>query len=362
MMVAEGPDGPAAGAPSAQVRSVGGGPMRVGKLAFAAGVLALLVACTCVPLGSAVAAGFERIQVPAGREGPEIQAMVWTPCAVPPADVELGPYVVRGVSGCAVPPIGKLPLVVISHGQGGSLLGHHDTAVALADAGFVVVSLNHPGDTFGDEVAAQRLEIFESRPRDVSRVVTFMLDRWPQRHVVDGESIGVFGFSRGGYTALALAGAMPSTSASAGRLCNRWWSLVMPLCRRIKGGDATLEPAADPRIKAAVVVDPLNLFDAAGLRNVRVPVQLWASELGGDGVALAHVEAVRADLPMAPEYHVARGAGHFAYLAPCAPALQESARRICEDPDGFDRNSWHLRMNAFVVEFLRQHLQDGRHG
>lgn len=31
----------------------------------------------------------------------------------------------------------------------------------------------------------------------------------------------------------------------------------------------------------------------------------------------------------------------------------------CEDPDGFDRNAWHLRMNAFVVKFFRRHLQEG---
>ena len=318
----------------------------------------LLGVFLCVPGGSVMAAGFTRIEVPAAGAGPAIQAMVWTPCAAPPADVDVGPYVVRGVRDCAIPKDGKWPLVVISHGQGGSMLGHHDTAVALADAGFVAVSLNHPGDTFADDAGAQRLAIFETRPRDVSRVVSFMLDRWPHRQVIDRDSIGVFGFSRGGYTALALAGAVPSLSASAGRLCNRWWSLVMSLCRRIRGGDATLDPSADPRIRAAVVVDPLNLFDSAGLRTVQVPVQLWASEEGGDGVALAHVEAIRTGLPQPPEYHVARGAGHFAYLVPCSPALEQSAPRICEDPEGFDRNAWHLRMNAFVVKFFRRHLQD----
>ena len=275
---------------------------------------ALLAVCLCTLFGSAVAAGVASIQVPAHGEKPAIQAMVWTPCADPPADIELGPYVMRGVRDCAIPPGRQWPLVMISHGQGGTLLGHHDTAVALANAGFVVVSLNHPGDTFGDDAAAQRLEIFESRPRDVSRVVSFMLDRWPHQQVIDPDSIGVFGFSRGGYTALALAGAAPSMSASAGRLCNRWWSLAMSLCRQLRSDGASLEPVADPRIRAAVVADPLNLFDSAGLRTVRVPVQLWASELGGDGVALAHVEAVRAGLPRPPEYHVARGAGHFAYL------------------------------------------------
>ena len=42
--------------------------------------------------------------------------------------------------------IDKLPLIVISHGQDGWFGGHHDTAEALADAGFVVAAINHPGD------------------------------------------------------------------------------------------------------------------------------------------------------------------------------------------------------------------------
>ncbi|MGV8941868.1 MAG: alpha/beta hydrolase family protein [Lysobacter sp.] len=269
--------------------------------------------------------------------------------------MQLGPYLVRAVADCAVAGAG-LPLVLISHGQGGTRLGHHDTAAALADAGFVVVSLNHSGDTYGDTSAAQRLRIFESRPRDASRVVTFMLDHWPSRHTLDPGSIGVFGFSRGGYTALALAGAKPNLAAAASRLCDGWASLANTLCRQIKSKDARLAPAADPRIRAVVVVDPLNLFDAAGLASVTVPVQLWASEQGGDGVELAHVEAVRSSLQPAPEYRVARGAGHFAFLAPCPPALKASAAAICNDPAGFDRAAWHRSMNAAVIAFFQRHL------
>ena len=40
------------------------------------------------------------------------------------------------------------PVIVISHGSGGSFLGHHDTAETLADAGFVVAAISHPGITF----------------------------------------------------------------------------------------------------------------------------------------------------------------------------------------------------------------------
>lgn len=308
--------------------------------------------------GNAFAAGYERVEVPGPDTGPAIQAMVWSPCESAPASAELGPYDVQGTPGCAVHG-DSLPLVVISHGYGGTLMGHHDTASALADGGFVVVSFNHPGDTFGDDSAAHQLGIFESRPRDVSRVISFMLQDWPSRRQLDAGAIGVFGFSRGGYTALALAGARPGVAAAGERLCARWWSLVNAMCRQIRLGDPRLEPRADPRIRAAVVVDPLNLFDAAGLQAVRVPVQLWASEQGGDGVEFEHVDAIRSALPQAPEYHVAKGAGHFAYLAPCTSRLAEAVPRLCRDPEGFDRPAWHRSMNADVAAFFRRHLQPG---
>jgi hypothetical protein len=45
----------------------------------------------------------------------------------------------------------------------------------------------------------------------------------------------------------------------------------------------------EARIKAAVIVDPFSVFDAVGLKTVSMPVQLWSSEFGGDGVTPASV-------------------------------------------------------------------------
>jgi predicted dienelactone hydrolase len=180
--------------------------------------------------------------------------------------------------------------------------------------------------------------------------------QWQHRDCLDSNAIGVFGFSRGGYTALALAGAVPSTLAAAKHLCGHWFSIVDSLCRQLKTEGAQIHPQADPRICAAVVVDPLNLFDARGLQSVRIPVQLWASEQGGDGVALTQVKSIREALPQMTEYHIARGAGHFAFLAPCSPELKKKIPSICIDPNGFDRAAWHLSMNAAVVKFFKQKL------
>lgn len=269
--------------------------------------------------------------------------------------VHIGPYIIHGRQNCTV--MGEsLPLIVISHGQGGSLLGHHDTATALANAGFTVVTFNHPGDSYNDKSMTHNWRVFETRPRDVSRVITYMTQNWPQRQQLDTEAIGVFGFSRGGYTALALAGAVPSAAASASRFCAHWWSFIKPFCRQLDSGETWIQPQADSRIRAVVVVDPLNLFDTSGLKSVHIPVQLWASELGGSGVALESVEAIRAALPETPEYHVAQGAEHYTYLAPCSPALKKSAPEICTDPPGFNRAAWHEKMNSDVVTFFKHNL------
>lgn len=326
--------------------------------AFPAGWLATLTLAVLLygMAGAATAAGFEHIEVPVSGDEPPITAIIWSPCADSPGPVEQGPYVIQGVRDCDVSG-NSLPLVVISHGQGGTMLGHHDTSAALADAGFIAVALNHPGDTFSDDSQAQQLHIFESRPRDVSRVISFMLDSWHSNEQLDGESIGIFGFSRGGYTALALLGAVPDITASVERLCPGALSFLTPQCRQIKAKNASVSPRPDPRIRAAVVVDPLNLFDTDGLKSVSAPVQLWASEKGGDGVKLAHIEEIRSALPQPSQYHVAKGAGHFAYLVPCPPAFKKTAPRICDDPEGFDRTAWHEQMNAAVITFFKQHLQ-----
>jgi predicted dienelactone hydrolase len=114
----------------------------------------------------------------------------------------------------------------------------------------------------------------------------------------------------------------------------------------------------DTRIKAAVIADPAFswLFDRSGLNAVRVPVQLWASERGGDGVALELVATINGNLPSKPDYRVVQNAGHFAFLAPCTPEQVTAAPKMCVDSEGFDRTAFHKLLSAAVVHFFRKHL------
>jgi len=131
--------------------------------------------------------------------------MLWTPCAAPSKDIAIEPpLVVRGVKNCPI--AGQdLPLIVLSHGGGSAPIVHHDTAEMLADAGFAVVAVHHPNDFAG---GLDKVWLVE-RPTDVKRLLDFTLRASPVAGKVDLRRIGFFGFSRGGYTGLMLAGAVP---------------------------------------------------------------------------------------------------------------------------------------------------------
>ncbi|WP_454674285.1 alpha/beta hydrolase family protein [Achromobacter pestifer] len=299
------------------------------------------------------AAGFQRLNLPMDMNGPGLAGAIWYPCAAPTADIKIGRATIPGVLNCPVPP-GQHPLIVLSHGSGGSFLSHHDTAAALANAGFVVAAINHVGDNAQDPSRQGYLSIFSTRPREMRRLIDYMTSAWPQKAQLDPARIGVFGFSRGGYTGLVLAGAVPDFKGGLA-ICQDAPSL--PMCRDIAGGKIPQQPyVQDARIKAAVIADPLNAFPGDALKSVRIPIQLWASEQGGDGVSPASVEAVRQGLPVAPDYHVAKGAGHFAFLAPCSAEQADALPAVCQDAAGFDRAGFHQDLNAQVVEFFKHRL------
>jgi hypothetical protein len=75
------------------------------------------------------------------------------------------------------------------------LRGHHDTAETLADAGFVVAAINHPGDNAFDASRTDDLSVLIERPSDIKRLIDFMLGAWPETTKIDRERIGVFGSS-----------------------------------------------------------------------------------------------------------------------------------------------------------------------
>ena len=131
----------------------------------------------------------------------------------------------------------KLPLVIFSHGYKGWFGGHHDTAAALADAGFVVAAIDHSGDNGNDTSRSDELSSFLSRPADLVRLLDFVLKDWKDKAVVDPSKIGLFGFSKGGYTGLVLVGAAPDLARFA-----RGCTDASKFCEQLRSADIPVPP------------------------------------------------------------------------------------------------------------------------
>jgi predicted dienelactone hydrolase len=316
-------------------------------------LLAVLCAGTsaaCTNRVVAMAVGFEEISFPYNDE-PALKGGVWYPASSRDA-ATVPMFRVEG---------DDLPLVVISHGGGGSYDGHEDTALALARAGFVVAAVSHSGDTYNDD--SRVLELWR-RPDQLHRLITFMLSAWRSHDRIDARRVGAFGFSNGGFTVLVAAGGIPDLDRTE-RYCGS--HREHDLCRALSEADISPrlgsrtrvgEWAHDPRIRAIAAAAPAFgfAFGEDGLRGVRIPVQLWGGALDRRQPSPWYEDAVAEDLPFAPEFHRIPGAGHYDFLPPCNPTLRRIAPAICSSEAGFDRAVFHRELNAGVVAFFSRHL------
>lgn len=315
-------------------------------------LIALLAVALCLPTTLVQAAGFQIIDVPADGPNPPLHGAIWYPCAQPAGTIDLDNIALPGVKDCPIQG-DKLPLVVISHGSGGSFVGHHDTAETLADAGFVVAAINHPGNTATDMSRNLDLSEFIERPTDIKRLIDFMLGASPAAAKIDPARIGSFGFSRGGYTGLVVIGA----DVDWDNVTRRCEGATVRICDQVRNKEYPAHLTHDPRVKVAVIANPLAIyFTAKSFASVEVPVQLWNTEHGGDGVEPADVAAVDKSLPATHEYHFVPNAGHFVFLVPCPADVAARRPELCVDPPGFDRVAFHRQFDAAVLAFFSQHL------
>lgn len=197
--------------------------------------------------------------------------------------------------------IGRIPLVVISHGIASDRNTFAYLARHLASQGLGVAVLEHPG------TSVERVRSFLSgfgslpgpyewvaRPKDISLVLDELEQKAQQNPSrwgrLDLESVGLFGQSFGGYTVLATAGAglssaqlqenCQTSNSSLGLTLNA--SLLLQ-CRALDlFRDPLLaeqvEQLVDKRIQAVFALNPLTstVFGPEGLGQVGIPVMIMA--------------------------------------------------------------------------------------
>ncbi len=323
--------------------------------------------------------GFSRLSM-ADPVGGQMHYSLWYPTEVPNGVVRLDQFEFPGTQD-AEPAAGHFGLIILSHGSGGFDLGHRDTAIALAETGFIAAAPLHPRNNFLDDIGDDQRIVLDGRPRQFSAVIDALLEEpaWSDR--IDPEKIAAFGHSAGGYTVLAALGAEPEFSRILDH-CERH-AEEDPYCNIVGLSDVAARTARamdyarppqnyyDGRLCAAVIADPLAVpFSAATLKALP-PAKLlfFRPEVENVVKAAFHVSRVvrlltqRDDFPD-PQVILLPKAHHFSFIAP----ISESLGKRLAGPEGFDRAAFHEEMrrrttlheemNRTIVTFFRLAFSD----
>lgn len=318
----------------------------------------LLLTAIVVAPAPVQGAGFERVTL---TTTPPVEVGLWYPSPSPVPDSANTPFRQALAMDGALDGE-NLPLILLSHGNGGWMGGHAHTALALAEAGYIVAAPTHPGDSFRDQVASTS-EWMASRPADLSETIDYLVSDWIHADRIDADRIGVFGFSAGGYTALVAAGARLDPSLLAQHCVENPLEFT---CRigLVDGIEAaTFEQQltaveGDVRVAAISVAAPGFGFgfDKTALAPVTIPVQIWSGASDGRVPHDTNGANIADNLPNAPEVHIVENAVHFVFTAECDPGLRDADpdawRTLCVDPDGFDRAAFHQVFHQRVVRFF----------
>jgi predicted dienelactone hydrolase len=274
----------------------------------------------------------------------------------------MGPFALNVAIGAK--PIDKVKaLILLSHGIGGSELGHSALAQALARDGYLVAALRHPGDNWQDRSLLERSpeRYFDERPRQASRVIDSILANpvWKDRIASDGQGprVGALGHSAGSYTVLALAGARPDL-AQLRTHCQTKASEDPIFCSLGRSGDALpSSPAVTPslkdeRVRADVAMAPAGvLLTADSLAKVRSATLIYEAELDRFLVPRFHAEWVASHLP-SPNLHRVPNAWHFAFMDSPSMPISSPDGDVAANPPGFDRAAFLKQLAVEIPDFF----------
>jgi predicted dienelactone hydrolase len=276
-----------------------------------------------------------------------------------------------------VPPAaGRFPLIVLSHGTGGSALIMAWLARALASDGFVVAAVNHPGNNALEAYTAEGFLVWWERARDLTTVIDAVLRDDALRDIVDQRRIGAVGFSLGGYAVIEIAGgrsdpalfqAFCRSSAAQGcdsppefpDLFSRWTALAAtnPAFQQ-----ATLESGRsyrDPRIRAVFAIAPAlgPAFITESLMQITMPVAITAGESDPIVPVGPNARRLAEAIPGARLVLQPGGVGHYTFLAACTDAGRTVQPQLCNDSGGADREAVHRRTAQAAVAFFDETLR-----
>jgi predicted dienelactone hydrolase len=268
----------------------------------------------------------------------------------------------------------RFPLILLSHGTGGTAAGLAWLGTALAAQGFVVAAVNHPGNNFTQPYTVQGFLLWWLRARDISAVIDGMLADATFGSRLDPGRIAAAGFSLGGYTMIVLAGGVTdlrrfeAACRDTPDICRPPEEFPDLLQRRLElmARDAPFREALaaasasyrDPRIRAVLVMAPALgfAFTPESLSAIKTPVRLVVGD-NDRAVTAAPAQRFAAEIPRAELTILSGGVGHLAFFNTCTATGRRLEPELCADPPGINRDAIHQRTVDMALELFAAHLR-----
>ena len=230
------------------------------------------------------------------------------------------------------------PVILLSHGFGGSarIMGWFGTA--LARHGLVVIAVDHPGNNGRDPMTIGGAVLFWERPGDLAAALDKVKSDPSLGPHLDLGRLGAAGFSAGGFTTLVEAGARVDFDRLL-RFCDAHPDdgICAPQKEfQFSRSDAEAflaQPAVAPAlahrkddlsiqgVKAAFVMAPgiVQSLDPESLKRMRLPVAILLGDADKVAPPATNGEVAAALIPSA-RLTVLPHVGHYDFLAECTPA------------------------------------------
>ena len=319
-----------------------------------------------------------------GARTQALRVMIWYPAAGDAREEPqwIGPRIVPFFSAGraardAAPAAGpRRPLVLLSHGNGGTASALGWLGTALAAHGFVVVAVNHPGNNALEDYTVEGFSLWWLRAVDLSAVIDAVLDDKTFGSQIDPARIGAAGHSLGGYTVIAVAGGItnpaqlevfcrsPAADASCKPPAPASDMRQKSLARlssdpdfRQRYGEAG-KSYRDERIHAvfALAPGPGPVFTPESLGKISIPVAIVAGSADEIVPSASAAEALARAIPHAT-VKLFQQAGHWVFLGTCTMVGRVVFRAFCGDPDGIDRDAVHAETIRRALDFFSANLR-----
>jgi predicted dienelactone hydrolase len=267
------------------------------------------------------------------------------------------------------------PVVLVSHGFGGTARQMTWLGTALARAGYVAVAVDHPGTNGLDGVTPQGAYAPWERTLDLRAALDLALADSALAPHLDAGRVGAAGFSLGGFTAALLAGARTDfghfdafcAGPERDAICDpqKEFPLDFRQAPRVLADPAMAAAVArrdgdlrEPRVRAAFLVAPAlgEAIAAASLAGVRVPVEIVYGE--ADLVVPPATNALRLARGIAGAGTLALpGVGHYDFLSECGAFGRQVAADYCAETAAAPRARTHAQVQAAAVAFFDRTLR-----